>query len=183
MQIVMNDTFPLPKFKAYIETAMIGDAHSTLSSIHLCIIMVHNIWSCYLCKIGDIGYFELSNTYDNLCENEVLKEEKTFITDKGITRALSFTSFLSVECIIIILSRFHDMEIWIENGLVKILKNSHSLSHWLCCPSSCEAYMIPIQEFVRGTNKEKWNGWGISINDIDDPIIEFVVRLISHKFY
>ena len=43
VQIVMNDTFPLPKFKAYIETTMIGDAHSTLSSIHLCIIMVHNI--------------------------------------------------------------------------------------------------------------------------------------------
>ena len=30
--------------------------------------------------------------------------------------------------------------------------------------------------------KEKWNGHGMSIDSIEDPLIEFVVCVIAHKF-
>ena len=36
---------------------------------------------------------------------------------------------------------------------------------------------------VEKSIKAKWNGWGMSINGIDNLAIKFVVRVIAHNFY
>ena len=101
---------------------MNGDASRVLSSIPLRVIMVHNVQSCYMYKIGDIKNFELRNAYDKLCDNGALKEKNILVAKKGLTHALAFPKVFKVEWIKIVLSRIHDMKLWIEKGPIKITK-------------------------------------------------------------
>lgn len=121
-QIVRNDQCPPPKFKEYPKIVMTGDISSALSLITPRVLMVHNEWSCYMCKITEIGDYELWAAYEKLCENGVLKDENKIVTNKGLTHALEFTKFFKVEWIKIVPSRVHDMKIWLEGGPIKINK-------------------------------------------------------------
>ena len=98
-------------------------------------------------------------------------------------RALSFPQSFKIEWIKIMLSEIHDGHLWLENGLVKINKTIiHRVIGYptLGCPKRmhCDA---------KGTIETKinivWNKRGMSIDTIKDPLIEFLVRVISHKFY
>ena len=81
------------------------------------------------------------------------------------------------------LSRIHDMELWLENETIKITKKIiHIVTGYptfekkkiMCCQS---------KEAIEENTKVEWNGHGMSISTITYPLIEFVVRVISHKFY
>ena len=39
------------------------------------------------------------------------------------------------------------------------------------------------REAIEKNTRAKWNNRGMTIDTIKDPLIEFVVRVISHKFY
>ena len=54
---------------------MKGDSYVALSSILSRIILVHDVWSVYMCKFGEVGDFELSSAYEKLCIVGKLKEE------------------------------------------------------------------------------------------------------------
>ena len=40
-----------------------------------------------------------------------------------------------------------------------------------------------MKETIEKNIGEKWNKQGMTIDTIIDPLIDFVVRVISHKFY
>ena len=54
---------PPPKFRAYPNIALTSDSSRALSIIPPRVIMVHDVRSCYICMIGEIGFFELRNMY------------------------------------------------------------------------------------------------------------------------
>lgn len=89
-QLVRNEAFPPPKFKVYPNIALKGDSSGTLSSIPPWVIMVHDLRSCYMWKIGEICDFEIMNVYDKLCKNDRLKDEKKVVAEKGFIHALNF---------------------------------------------------------------------------------------------
>ena len=39
------------------------------------------------------------------------------------------------------------------------------------------------KEVIEKNTGEKWNKRGLNIDTIQDPLINFVIRVISHKFY
>ena len=57
-----------------------------------------------------------------MCENGVLRDKNKIVFEKWLTRALAFPNVFKVEWIKIVLIRVHDMKIWLEVGLVKIIK-------------------------------------------------------------
>ena len=70
--------------------------------------MVQDVRICYNCKIGAIGDMKIREAYNNLCENEVLKEENQIVERKGLTHALDFPTVFKTKWIRIVLSRIHD---------------------------------------------------------------------------
>jgi hypothetical protein len=80
--IRMINSPPL-NFMAYPNVALTRDVSRSLSSIPPTIIMVHDVHSCYMYKIGEIGDFELRNAYEILCENGVLNDKYRLLLKKG----------------------------------------------------------------------------------------------------
>ena len=101
---------------------MKGDSSVALSSTPPRFIMIHDVRSCYMCKICEAAYFELRATYDKLCENEKLKEYNKIVVEKGLTHALNFPRNYKIEWIKVVLRKIHDMKLLLENELVKITK-------------------------------------------------------------
>ena len=64
----------------------------------------------------------MKEAYDRLCENGKLKDEYQIFERKGLTHALDTPMVFKTEWIKIVLSRFHDICIWLEKGRVKIMK-------------------------------------------------------------
>ena len=58
-QIMRNDKCPPPKLKTYPYIELTGYALGSLSSITPKVFMVHDVCSCYMCKVGEIEYYEL----------------------------------------------------------------------------------------------------------------------------
>lgn len=111
VQLIRNEAVKPPKFRAYLEIASKGDAFCALSSIPPRIIMIHDVRSCYICKIGETGDFEIRNVYDRLCIDGKLKDEHKHIVEARITRALDFPKFFKVEWIKIILMCAREMKL------------------------------------------------------------------------
>ena len=65
---------------------------------------------------------EISQAYERLCENGVLKEEYKIEERKGLTRALGYPMAFKTEWIRLVLSRIHDGSLWLEDVPIKILK-------------------------------------------------------------
>lgn len=56
-QLVKNEVCPPPKFRAYPEIVMKGDSSGVLSSILPRVVMIHDVRSCYMYKIREVGDF------------------------------------------------------------------------------------------------------------------------------
>ena len=81
------------------------------------------------------------------------------------------------------LSRIHDGCLWLEDGPVKISKRIiHRVTRYptLEWPKTLRS---DSKETIEKNIREKWNKRGMTIDTIKDPLVEFVVRVISHKFY
>jgi hypothetical protein len=118
-----------------------------------------------------------------LCVNGFLKGEFKHLADKGLTHALDFPQGFKDEWIKVILSRVHDMCIWLDNGPVKITKNMiHRVTRYP---------IVNGKQTMRDNNKEEitlntgaiWNNRGMTISTIKDLELDFGVRVIAHKFY
>ena len=70
--------------------------------------MVQDVHKCYNYKVGAIGDLEISNAFDNLCDNDKLKDEYTIVEKKGLTKALAFPTIFKTKLIRIVLRRIHD---------------------------------------------------------------------------
>lgn len=101
---------------------MKGDSSSASSSIPPRVIMIHDVRSCYIGKIGEIDDFELRNAYYKLCENKRLKEKHKIFFEKGLTHALNFLMVFKVEWLTIILSWVNEIKFELEDGKVRIKK-------------------------------------------------------------
>ena len=53
---------------------MKGDSMCALSSIPCRIIIIHNVRSCYMCKISGVGDYEIHMAYEKLCDGRIMKE-------------------------------------------------------------------------------------------------------------
>lgn len=134
-------------------------------------------------KIGEVGDLELREVYGKLCENGVLKDEYKIIERKGLTRALVFLQVFKMDWINIVLSQIHDGFLWLENGPIKITKRTiHRVTSYptLDQPKSMR---WDTCDNIKKETSVTWNKRGMSIDIIPGPMIEFVFRVIAHKFY
>src|SRR5271155_2899602 len=111
VQLVSNEV-KQPKFRPIPEVAYKNDPTGALSVIPPKVIMVQDVRKCYTCKIGSIGDLEISQAYEKLCVDGVLKEEYKIAESKGLTRALGHPTSFKTEWVRLVLSRIHDGSLW-----------------------------------------------------------------------
>lgn len=75
MQLVKSDTYPPRKFCAIPDISMKWDSMGVLSLIPPKLIMIHDVRSCYMCKIGEARDYEIREAYEKLCNEGILKEK------------------------------------------------------------------------------------------------------------
>lgn len=81
------------------------------------------------------------------------------------------------------LSRIHDSSLWLDNGPIRITKRIiHRVTSYptLDQPKTMRS---DSKEVIKKNIGAKWNKRGMEIDTATDPLIDFVVRIISHKFY
>lgn len=103
-QLIDNNACGPPKFLPILEVAYKEDPAEALSSIPMNVLMVNDVCSCYMCKIGEIGDFEIRQAYEKLYDNGVLKDEYKIVKTKGLTDALDILNILKTKWIRVILS-------------------------------------------------------------------------------
>lgn len=75
------------------------------------------------------------------------------------------------------------MKYWLQNGLVEIMKKMiHKVIGYPTLDKKKTMWCLSHEE-VEVNTRAKWNGRGMSITNISDPLIDFLVRIIAHKFY
>ena len=126
---------------------------------------------------------ELREAYDKLCDNGVMREEFNIVEEKGLIRALDFPMTFKTEWIKIVLSRIHDGCIWLEGGPIKITKRIIHRVTGFPTLDHPKVLQSDDKETIEKNTRAKWNKRGMTIDTIIDPLINFVVRVISHKFY
>ena len=125
---------------------------------------------------------ELRDAYEKLCDNRIFKEEYKIVEKKGLTRALDFPMTFKTKWIKIILRKIHDGCIWLEGGLIKITKRIiHKVTRFPTLDQP-RALRSSAKETIEKNTGAKWNKRGMTIDTITDPLINFVVRVISHQF-
>lgn len=87
VQLVKSDTCPPPKYHVIPGFSMKGASMGMLSSIPPKVIMIHNVLRYYMCKISEVGDYEIRLVYQKLCDG-VLKDELKIFVRKGLTHAL-----------------------------------------------------------------------------------------------
>lgn len=108
-----SDTCPPPKYCVIPEIAMKGDSMGALSSIEPKVITIHNVWSCYMYKIGEFVDYEIHVAYEKLCDEGILKDEFKIVERKGLAHALNFPRNFKIEWIKAVLRKIYDMELWL----------------------------------------------------------------------
>ena len=93
-----------------------------LSLIPPKVIMIHDVRSCYMCKIKEVGDYEIREAYEKLCNEVILKEEFKIVERKELSHALELKKNFKIEWIKIVLRRIHDMKFWLQNGPMEIMK-------------------------------------------------------------
>ena len=68
VQFVRSDACPRPKSCAILEIMLKGDSMGAFFSIPPKVIMIHDVWSCYMCKIGEVGDYEIQEAYEKFCD-------------------------------------------------------------------------------------------------------------------
>lgn len=171
------------EFRPIPKVAYKNDLASAPSIIPPKVVMVQDVRKCYNCKIGAIGDMEISQAYERLCVEGVLKEEYKIIERKGLTCALGFPTAFKNEWIRIALRRIHDGNLWLEDAPIKISKR---IIHRIIGYPTLDWYKTlrsHYKEDIEKNTKEKWRKRGMIIDTIHDPLVEFYVRVISHKFF
>ena len=103
VQLVRNEVCKPRVFKAISKSAIKGDLNGALFMILENVLIMNDTRSCYMCKIGEIGDYEIKEAYDKLCDNRVLKLEHRVVVDQGLVHALDFLQNFKVEWIKIVL--------------------------------------------------------------------------------
>ena len=125
----------------------------------------------------------MREAYERLCENGKLKDEYQILERKGLTRALDMPTIFKIEWIKIIINCIHDGSIWLEGGPVKITKKIfHRVTGYPTLEQSC-VIQSDAKEVIEMNTGVMWNKRGMTIDTITNPLIDFVVRVIAHKFY
>ena len=81
------------------------------------------------------------------------------------------------------MSRIHDSLVWLDSGPIKISKRIiHRVTRyptldWL------KTMRRESKEVIAKNTRAMWNKRGMTIETITNPLIDFVVRVIAHKFY
>ena len=126
---------------------------------------------------------EISNAYDKLCDNGKLKDEFSIVEKKGLTKALVFPIAFKIEWIHIVLSRIHDGAFWLETGPVKITKKMVHRVTGFPTLDQTKTLRSDKKEIIEKNTGAKWNNKGMTIDIVKDPLLDFAIRVISHKFY
>lgn len=135
-----------------------------------------------MCKIREVGDYEIQEAYEKLCDEGFLKEEFKIIERKGLTHALEFQRNFKIEWIKIIFRRIHNMKFWLHNGPVEITeKMIHKVIGYPTLDKKTKKSLS--HEEIEANTRAEWNGGGLSITNIPNPLIEFSMIFISHKFY
>ena len=112
-----------------------------------------------------------------------MKEEYQIVKKKGLTYALDIPKVFKAKWIKIFLSQIHDGCIWLESGPIKLTKLIiHRVTRY---PTTNRSHAIrsDSKEIIERNTGVVWNKRGMTIDTITNPIVEFVVRFIAHKFY
>ena len=147
------------------------------------VVMIQDVRKCHNCKVGSIGDLELKEAYDRLCENGKLKDEYQIVERKGLTHALNTPTVFKTEWIKIVLSQIHEGYIWLEKGPVKITKRivlrviGYPTLEW------SRAIKSDAKEVIEKNTGAQWKKRGMTTDTITNPLIDFVDRVIAHKFY
>ena len=176
-EVKQHDFCPIP------EVAYKNDPASALSIIPPRVVMVQDVRRCYNCKIGAIGDLEIFNAYDKLCENKILKNEFSIIERKGLTKTLEFPIVFKIEWVHIVLSRIHDGAFWLETGPVKFTKKTIHRVTGIPTLDRPKTLCSDKREVIERNIGARWNNRGMAIDTIIEPLLDFAVRIISHKFY
>ena len=98
-------------------------------------------------------------------------------------RALDFSTVFKTQWIKIVLSQIHDRSLWLEDGPIKISKRIiHRVTSYptLDRPKTLQS---DSKEVIEKNIGAKWNKQGMTIDTTTDPLLDFSIRVISHKFY
>ena len=87
------------------------------------------------------------------------------------------------EWIHIVLSRIHDGAFWLEKGPMKITKKMVYRVTGFPTLDQPKTLRSDKKETIEKNIGAKWNNKGMTIDTITNPLLEFVVKVISHKFY
>lgn len=138
---------------------------------------------CYNYKIGAIYDLEIFQAYDKLCDNGILKDEFLVVEKKGLTNVVVFPIVFKIEWIHIVLSQIHDGSLWLETKPIKITKKIvHRVTGFPTLDRS-KTLRSDKREAIEKNTGAKQNNRGMTIGTIIEPLLDFVVRIISHKFY
>ena len=108
-QLIQSDECEPLNFWSIPESVIHTNLMRALSSIPPKVLMIHDVWSCYMVNIGEVGDSELRKSYRKLCVDGVLKADFKHLADKGLTYALDFPPDFKFEWIKVVLSQVHDM--------------------------------------------------------------------------
>ena len=81
------------------------------------------------------------------------------------------------------MSRIHDGCLWLEGGPIKISKrivHRVTSSPTLDRPNTLRS---DSKEVIEKNVGAKWNKCGMNIDTITNPLLDFAIRVISHKLY
>lgn len=182
IQLVSNEVKQL-EFKPIPKVAYKNDLAGALSIIPDKFFMVQDVQKCYNCKVGAIGDLEIFNAFDKLCDNGKLKDEFSIVEKKGLTKALVFPTIFKTKWIQIFLSRIHDGAFWLETEPMKFTKKIvHRVTSFPTLDQS-KTLRSDKREAIEKNTGSKWNNRGMKIDTIIEPLLDFSVRVIPHKFY
>ena len=147
------------------------------------VIIIQDVRKCYNCKVLSLGDLEIQEAYNRICVDGNLKQEYQIVKKKGLTCAIDAPTVLKAKWITIVLSHIHDGCIWLESGPIKLTKLIiHRVTGYPTTDRS-RAIRSDSEEIIEKNTRAIWNKRGMTIDTITNPLIEFVVRVISHKFY
>lgn len=145
------------------------------------VVMVQDVRKCYNCKIGATWNLEIANEFEKLCDNGKVKYEYAIVEKRGLTKVLAFPTVFKIEWIRIVVSIIHDGTFWLKTRIVKFNKK---IVNRVTCFQTIDQPKTLRSDMREAINKigAKWNDRGMTIDNIKDPLLNFVVRVISHKF-
>ena len=100
-----------------------------------------------------------------------------------MTKALDFPTIFKTEWIRIILSRIHDGAFWLETGPINFTKKTINRVTGFQTLDRPKTLRSDKREAIEKNTGAEWNNKGMTIDTIKDPLIDFSLRIISHKFY